>query len=66
MIKFLSVLGSLSAGCLTIGVVAGRFGSMWADVFGLGGIILALPCAFVLVAAWAVSEMERGGQPEEW
>lgn len=64
--KFLTITGSLSAVCLIIGVVLGRVGSMWAEVVGLGGILLAMPCAFVLVAAWAFSEMKRGDHSEEW
>lgn len=58
--KFLTITGSLSATCLVIGAVAGRFGSMWGDIFGLAGFLLAMPCAFVLIAAWAFSEMDRG------
>ena len=66
MTKFLMFMGSLSAAFLIIGAVAGRFGSMWGDVLGLLGMLLAMPCAFVLIAAWAAAEMKRGDHSEEW
>lgn len=66
MKKALMCTEMAAAGLLTIGAVAWRFDSMWGEIAGYFGLLLAILCVVAIFAAKAFAELNRGGQPEEW
>lgn len=66
MKKGLTIALSMAIVALLAGAIATRLDSVWAEAFGLFGLLIVIYCIGIVFAAWALNEMERGGQPEEW
>ena len=66
MKKGLTIALAVAAAFLCAGAIATRLDSVWAEALGLFGLFVIVVCLFVVAAARALNEMERGGQPEEW
>lgn len=60
MKKTLMCTEMAAAGLLTIGAVAWRFDSLWGEIAGYFGLLLAMICVAAIFAAKAIAELERG------
>ena len=59
MKKGLTIALSVAAFALLAGAVATKLDSVWAEAFGLFGLLIVVFCVGVVFAAWALEEAER-------
>lgn len=59
MKKGLTIALAIATVALLAGSVATRLDSVWAEVFGLFGLLIVVFCVGVVFAAWAMEEVER-------
>jgi hypothetical protein len=59
MEKSITIALMVAAAALTVGAVSSRFDAVLGEVFGYGGLLIAVVCGLCVAGIWAIGEIEK-------